>query len=253
MREDAEGRLGGWDFRGREREVAALEAGWRATGIDAGAPVMVVHGEPGIGKTRTVAEFTRSVRAQDAEVLWGVAYEGGSSHPYGVWREAIDGYIKRLADAGLQAVLGDEARWLAPLAPDGVLAGRAPVGVPTVVARARLAEVLARMLDALPAPAVVILDDMQWADPESLELFGHVARLTPRSLIVVIFRGAGLELGHPLAQRLAELQRQRSCECLPLDSLSRRDGGRLLEQAAGIPLETQLVDALYEQSGGNPF
>jgi hypothetical protein len=62
-----------------------------------------------------------------------------------------------------------------------------------------------------------------------------------------------LELGHPLAQRLAEVQRQRSCEYLPLDSLSRRDGGRLLAQAAGIPLETQLVDALYAQSGGNPF
>jgi DNA-binding CsgD family transcriptional regulator len=100
---------------------------------------------------------------------------------------------------------------------------------------------------------VVVLDDMQWADPESLELFGHVARLTPRSLIVVIFRGAGLELGHPLAQRLAEVQRQRSCQYLPLDRLSRRDGGRLLEQAAGIPVEAQLVDALYEQSGGNPF
>jgi predicted ATPase len=70
-------RAGGWDFRGRGREVAVLEAGWLATGADEGAPVMVVHGEAGIGKTRTVAEFARSVRARDAEVLWGVAYEGG--------------------------------------------------------------------------------------------------------------------------------------------------------------------------------
>jgi len=66
-----------WDFRGREREVAALEAGWSATG-DEDVPIVVVHGEPGIGKTRTVAEFTRSVRDRDGEVLWGTCYEGGS-------------------------------------------------------------------------------------------------------------------------------------------------------------------------------
>jgi DNA-binding CsgD family transcriptional regulator len=253
MRGDATGRVKGWDFRGRERELAALEAGWQAAGEDEGAPVVVVHGEPGIGKTRMVAEFARSVRERDAEVLWGAAYEGGAAHPYGVWREAIDGYAIRLGDAGLKAVLGGEARWLAPLSPNGVLSGGAPVGVPAVVARLRLAEVLARMLEALPARAVVVLDDMQWADLESLELFGHVARLSPSSLIVVVFRGVGLELGHPLAQRLAEIRRQRSCEYLPLESLSRRDGGRLLEQAAGIPLQTELVDALYAQSGGNPF
>jgi DNA-binding CsgD family transcriptional regulator len=246
-------RIGGWDFLGREREIASLEAGWQAAGGDDGAPVVVVHGEPGIGKTRMVAEFARSVRARDAEVLWGTCDEGGSSPPYGVWREAIDGPAARLRDTGLEALLGDDARWLAPLAPEGVQGAGVPVGVPAGLARRRLAEVVARMLDALPAPATVILDDMQWADPESLALFGQLARVSPHSLIVVIFRGAGLELGHPLARRLADVQRQRSCEYLPLDSLSRRDGGRLLEQAAGTPLEPQLVDALYRQSGGNPF
>jgi predicted ATPase len=64
-----------WDFRGREREVAALEAGWSAPG-DEDVPIVVVHGEPGIGKTRTVGEFARSVRDRDAEVLWGTCYEG---------------------------------------------------------------------------------------------------------------------------------------------------------------------------------
>jgi len=253
MEGDAKRRIRGWDFCGREREIAALEAGWQTAGEARAAPVIVVHGEPGIGKTRMVAEFAGSVRDRGAEVLWGTCYEGGSSPPYGVWKEAIEEYSDGLGDVGLEVVLGEQARWLAPLAPDGVLDGRAPVGVPAGVARLRLAEVLARMLEALPARAVVILDDMQWADPESLELFGHLARLSPDSLIVVIYRGAGLELGHPLAQRLADVQRQRSCQYLPLDSLSRRDGGRLIEQAAGTPLETPLVDALYEQSGGNPF
>jgi len=253
MTGDAKGRVKGWDFRGREHEVAALEAAWVAAGSEDGAPVMVVHGEPGIGKTRMIAEFTRSLRARDIQVLKGAAYEGGSGRPYGVWGEAMDECVKRLGSPGLKGLLGNEARWLAPLVQDGVLAEQVPVGVPALVARARLAEVLAGLLDALPARVVVVLDDMQWADPESLELFAHVARLAPKALIVIIFRGASLELGHPLAQRLAEVQRQRSCEYLPLDSLSRRDGGQLLEQAAGMVLEIELIDALHERSGGNPF
>jgi DNA-binding CsgD family transcriptional regulator/tetratricopeptide (TPR) repeat protein len=116
-----------------------------------------------------------------------------------------------------------------------------------------LAEVLVRVLDSFERPPVVVLDDMQWAYPESLELFGHVARLANGSLLVVSCRGTGLDLGHPLAKRLAEVQRQRSCEYVPLGSLSREEAGELLEQAARGPLQARLVDAVYEESGGNPF
>jgi predicted ATPase len=243
----------GWDFRGRGREVAALEAGWRAGAAGHGAPVIVVHGEAGIGKTRTVTEFARAVRALDAEVLSGAAYEGGLSTPYGVWREAASSYLEQLGDDGLQRALGDGAGWLALLVPDGMCSQHVPVGVSVEMARVRLAEAFARMLDASPVQAMLILDDMQWADPDSLELLGQVARLMPQLLIVVIFRGISLELGHPLARRLADIQRQRPCEYLPLGSLSRGDGGQLLEQAAGTLLEANRVDALYELSGGNPF
>jgi predicted ATPase len=120
------------------------------------------------------------------------------------------------------------------------------------VARLRLAEVLARVLDSFEHPPLVVLDDMQWAYPESLELFGHVTRLA-RSSLVVCCRGTGLELGHPLAQRLAEIHRLRSCEYMALGGLPRGEAGELLEQASGGPLEAALVDAAYADSGGNPF
>jgi DNA-binding CsgD family transcriptional regulator/tetratricopeptide (TPR) repeat protein len=249
----AAGRGRSTGFHGREPEVRALDAGWRAIPGDDRAPVIVVHGEPGIGKTRTVSEFARSVRARGGEVLSGAAYEGRSVRPYGVWREALSGFLTRLGAGALQDVLGAEARWLAPLAPEGISAGPTPAGVPAGVARVRLAELLTQMLETLPIRPVVVLDDMQWADSTSLDLLDHVTRLATSVLVVVIFRGAGLELGHPLAQVLARVQRHRSCEYLPLDSLSRDDGGHLLEQAAGSSLDPQMVDALYRRSGGNPF
>jgi DNA-binding CsgD family transcriptional regulator len=127
------------------------------------------------------------------------------------------------------------------------------VTAPAGVARMRLAEVLVRVLDAFERPPVVVLDDIQWAYPESLELFGHVCRLARGAVVVVSCRGSALDLGHPLAQRLAEVHRQRSCEYLALESLSRAEAGELLEQVAGGSLEAGLVDTVYEESGGNPF
>jgi DNA-binding CsgD family transcriptional regulator len=242
-----------WDFVGRFDELAALEAAWLAAGSDQAAPVVVVCGEAGIGKTRIVAELGRVVRARGGEVLWGTCHEGGDGHPFAVWAEAVRGYVERVGGEGLGAALGVEARWLAPLAGDVALPDSGGVIAPAEVARLRMAEVLARMLDSFERPPVVVLDDMQWAYPESLELFSHVSRLATGSLVVVCCRGTGLDLEHPLAQRLAEVQRQRPCEYLSLGSLSRREAGELLEQAAGRALEVALVDAMYEEGGGNPF
>jgi predicted ATPase len=149
--------------------------------------------------------------------------------------------------------LGDQARWLAPLVGDLALVERERLSVPAAVARVRMAEVLAEVLESFARPPLVVLDDMHWAYPESLELFGQVARLATGALLVVCSRGSGLELGHPLSQRLAEVQRQRSCEYLSLGSLSREEAGELLERVAGGALEKGLIDAAYEESGGNPF
>jgi predicted ATPase len=242
-----------WDFVGRAGELRSLEAGWLRAGAGEAALVIVVCGESGIGKTRTVAELARVVRARGAEVWWGTCYEGGDAHPYGVWAEAIRGYVERSGGEALAAVLGGEVRWLAPLLGDVALPGVERVSAPPGVARLRLAEVLARLLDSFEHPPVVVLDDMQWADPDSLEVLGHVSRLARGALVVVSCRGTGLELGHPLAQRLAEVNRQRRCEYVALESLPRGEAGELLEQAAGGPLEAALVDAVYVDSSGNPF
>jgi DNA-binding CsgD family transcriptional regulator len=239
-----------WEFVGRVSELAVLTRAWRTAEDGGVAPVLVVYGEAGIGKTRTVAEFASAVRERGGEVLWGSCYEGGDAHPYAVWSEAIREWVERIGPEGLRSAVGPEARWLAPLLPDirGIR-----MGVPAEVARVRLAEVLAGALGSFERPPVLVLDDMQWAYPDSLELFVQTARLATGAVMVLCCRGTALELGHPLAQRLAEVHRQRACEYLPLTSLSRPDAGELLEQAAGEPLEPALVDAVYSESGGNAF
>jgi DNA-binding CsgD family transcriptional regulator len=240
----------GWEFVGRAAELSVLEGAWRAA-ASASAPVVVVHGEPGIGKTRMVAELARRARAEDAEVLWGTFYEGGATSPYGAWNEATERFVTRARQAG--SGIGADGRWLAPLAPASSDGGAAPEAVPAQVARLRMAEALARLFDWQPLPPVVVLDDAQWAHPDALELLHHVARLARETLIVVIFRGGALALGHPLARCLAEIGRQRPCEYVLLDGLAAREGADLLGQAAGEALDATAVAGLYRQSGGNPY
>ena len=239
-----------WEFVGRVNELATLDRAWLTAEGGEVAPIVVVYGEAGIGKTRTVAEFARIVGERGAEVLWGSCYEGGDAHPYAVWAEAIREWVERLGDEGLRAAVGPELRWLTPLLPEVQAAG---VAVPAEVARVRLAEVLAGVLGSFERPPVVVLDDMQWAYPDSLELFAQTARLASGAVVLVCCRGTGLELGHPLAQRLAEVHRQRPCEYLPLGSLPREEAGDLLEQTAGESVEPAVVDAVYAESGGNAF
>jgi DNA-binding CsgD family transcriptional regulator len=238
------------DFVGRAAEFEALEGAWVVAGAGQVAPVVVVYGEAGIGKTRIAGEFARAVRGRGGEVLWGTCFDGGPARPYGVWAEAIRGLAERLGGDGLRSVLGAEVRWLGPLMPD---VERWRPRTPAEIARLRLAEVLARLLASFERPPAVVLDDMQWASPDSLELFAQVARLASGAVVVVCSRASGLALGHPLAARLAEVHRLRSSEYVSLGGLSRQEAGHLLERMTGAPLEPELVDLLYAETDGNPF
>ncbi|MDX6645679.1 MAG: hypothetical protein QOK40_1406, partial [Miltoncostaeaceae bacterium] len=252
--EPAEGLWSG-RFVGRARELATLEALLAVPRVGP-TPLVVLHGEAGIGKSRTAAEFARRARGRGAQVLWGACDEGGLAPPYGPWREALGSHAERLPPDELCALLGADAAVLGELVP---AVRRALPELPAAAAlapgegRLRLYEAVVRLLNGLGGSTVLILDDLHWASAAALELFGYVARLATRPLIVVTYRGTQLDLDHPLTQRLAEANRQRPCEHLLLASMSREDAVALLDSAAGRTLEPELVDVVWGESGGNPF
>src|SRR5438309_1577434 len=75
-------------FVGRAKELATLEALLAMPRVGP-TPLVLLHGEAGIGKTSTAAEFARRARGRGAVVLWGTCYEGGVAAPYGPWRDAL--------------------------------------------------------------------------------------------------------------------------------------------------------------------
>lgn len=92
-------------FVGRAAELARL--GQRLRGARAGhGAVVLLEGEAGIGKTRTLEELAETARAEGATVLWGRCYEGEAARPYGPFAEALTEYARRAPAETLRADLG---------------------------------------------------------------------------------------------------------------------------------------------------
>src|SRR5208282_2193777 len=149
-----------------------------------GALVMLV-GEPGIGKTRTLEEFAELARNEHATVLWGRCYEGEWAPPFGPFSEAIAEYAHSAEPETLKRELGNGGLPLARLVP--ALRERLPeLGEPVPLApeeeRFRLLDAVAQLLIAVSAraPLVLVLDDLHWADRGTIAMIRHVARFVAR-------------------------------------------------------------------------
>src|SRR5262245_57780737 len=139
---DAAARLGQTPFTGRTAELARLTHRLdEARGGRGG--VVLVMGEPGIGKTRTLEELAERVRPQGTLVLWGRCYEGEAGRPYGPFAEALGEYARTAAAEALAADAGPAAAPLGRLVP--VVRERLPelpepVAVEPYAGRVRLRE-----------------------------------------------------------------------------------------------------------------
>src|SRR5262245_26568775 len=107
-RDDPAAALRHTPFTGRTVELGRLERRWEEARGGRGGVVMLV-GEPGIGKTRTLEEFAETARAAEALVLWGRCYEGEAARPYGPFAEALAEYVRKADAETLRGDLGPGA------------------------------------------------------------------------------------------------------------------------------------------------
>src|SRR5215468_3823261 len=195
-------------FTGRTAELHCLRR--RLDEARAGnGGVVLLAGEPGIGKTRTLAELVETARAQGALVLWGRCYEGEATRPFGPFAEALGAYARATAPEGLRADLGLHAAALTRLVPElrqRLTDLQEPVALEPNEERVRLLDAVAQSLLAVAArvPTVLVLDDLHWADPGTVAMLRHVARFAPRAQLLVLgaYRDVDVAAHHPLAEAL---------------------------------------------------
>jgi class 3 adenylate cyclase/tetratricopeptide (TPR) repeat protein len=246
-------------FTGRATELARLERRLEEARGGHGGVVMLA-GEPGIGKTRTLEEFADAARAQEVLVLWGRCYEGEAARPYGPFAEALAEHVRTADAAALRADLGSGAAPLTRLVP--VLRERLP-DIPEPVTldpweeRVRLLDAVAQFLLALASrtPTVLVLDDLHWADPSTVAVLCHVARFAPRArlLLVGAYRDVEVDRGHPLADALGTLPRETSYEQVALQGLEAASVATLVRSVTDRDVPAAWADILARETSGNPF
>lgn len=246
-------------FVGRAAELARLTARLREAQSGSGGLVMLV-GEPGIGKTRTLEEFAEIARTEGALVLAGRCYEGEAARPYGPFVEALTEYARGADPEALRADLGVGAAPLARLVPavrERLPDIAEPVALQPDEERIRLLDAVAQWLIALSirTPVALVLDDLHWADAASVALLRHVARFAGRNRLLLLgaYRDVEVTPQQPLADALGVLPRETTYEHLALTGLASAEVEELLATVADQKAPDALVAAISAETSGNPF
>ena len=247
------------DFVGRQRELGELVSALDDALAGRGRLVMLV-GEPGIGKTRTAQELVAIAEQRGAQVLLGRCYEGEGAPPYWPWLQPMRAYLAQTDTQKLRSQMGVGATDIAEILPE--IRQKLPdLGTSTALepaqARFRLFESIITFLKNIAGeqPTVLVLDNLHWADTPSLLLLEFLAAELENSPLLVLgtYRDVELTRGHPLARSLGELSRQRPFQRVLLRGLAHDDVGRYIAVALQAETAPELVEAIYEQSEGNPL
>ncbi|HXU04111.1 MAG TPA: AAA family ATPase, partial [Polyangia bacterium] len=228
-------------FVGREAERAEIRAGLARAAAGQGGLVMLV-GEPGIGKTRLADEASDDARAMGFEVVWGRCWEGEAPPAYLPWTQVM---------RAIPAPASGRAAALAPVLPE---LGSRPAAAGEA-AGFELAEAVMAALAAGTArrPYLLVFDDLHAADAGSLRLLEFVVRsLRGRSLLVLgSYRDVEARLSPEGARLLGRIAREG--QSLPLARLAPDEIAALAQARVGRALSRAIVDDLLRTTDGNPL
>jgi hypothetical protein len=244
---------------GREREVAELRAALDAA-LGGCGRVVLIGGEPGIGKTRLASALADEAQSRGVPVWWGRGRDDRAVPAFWPWSTALRRWMDRVGEAVVAAAAGPRCAELAHVFP--VLRDRIAGSASTETgkpdgSRFHLFDVVTRFLGdvARHAGLVVVLDDVHRADRSSLELLEFIATdLTDLGvLLVATYRDTEVEREHPFAGTLARLACEPSTRMLPVDGLAAQHCARWLT-LAGAPGDAATIgDAVRQETNGNPF
>jgi class 3 adenylate cyclase/GAF domain-containing protein len=244
---------------GRVAELGRLDQRWAAAVAGRGGLVLVA-GEPGIGKTRLAEELGEQAAHHGAEVLWGHCFEGDWVPPYAPFAEALVQLVNSADPVELQVDLGEGGPALAPLVPalrSAVPNLTDPAPLQSDEERFRVLDAMARLLAARSAraPVLLCLDDLQWADRGTVAMLRHLARFAAhqRLLVVGAYRDVEIDPTHPLAQAFASFHRETTFEVIELNGLGAAAVADLLAALGGHDVPEKVGAAWACETDGNPF
>ena len=247
-------------FVGREPELRQVRDAFDNALSGQGSLVMVV-GEPGIGKTALCEQLATYVAVRGGRTLVGHCYEEGSlSLPYLAFVEALRTYVLGRDPDGLKSDLGSGGPEVARIVSEvreRVQVEPRPAGGDPEEERWRLLQAVTTFLRnaATVQPLLLVLEDLHWADRGTLDLLLHVARNLEGSRLMVVgtYRDVEVDRAHPLSATLAELRRIGTLPRVLLRGLTVDEVHRMYNIIRGHEVQWAQVEAVHRQTEGNPL
>jgi len=248
---------------GREAEMTELKRRWDRVrrGESEMEPVLLISGEAGIGKSRLLRELQVYAGLRDGYVLQGIAREEDMGIPYNLFATALRNYIREQPmDTLARHAPGFIAGEVAKLAPQlGDKLGYIPPNPPLSAdaERARLLEQVSNFFlnMANERPVLLLLDDLHFADPGSLELLETLARSSVGSslLIAGAYRDVSVGFSTAINHHIAVLAVSELVYRVPLARLPDTAVRQMLEALLGDPVSDEFVRSIYDVTEGNPL
>jgi DNA-binding CsgD family transcriptional regulator len=228
-------RLWRGEFVGRARELELLDVRLRAA-LEGECQVVLLAGEPGVGKTRLAEEVVERAQRLGMVCGWGRATDDEGCPPYWPFRQVLGttadvAVLDRAPGAASASEVAQERFLLFEAVTDALLAVAQPQGL------------------------LVVLDDLQWADAASVQLLKHLAMGRPgsRLLVLVAYRDTETTGQDPLRSRLADLAREPSVTRMRLVGLSEAEVATQLAGVTGWAVPDSVAAAVCRRTDGNPF
>ena len=248
-------RVGTAELVGRADELSVLIGVVRQIGDPAAPTCVLLTGEAGVGKSRLLSALADDVAGRHVRVLRGACLELSEALPYGPFADVLNELV---TEDGVHAVREFAGPWvgeLSAMTPDLNVAGSQAGDASGD--RHRLFQAVATVLAGLARqrPTVVLIEDMQWADQSTVDLFNFLVyrAVGTQVLLVATVRDEGMRDEDPVGAMIASLQRSRRSITLPLHGLDLHAVKELTAAISGHALPDPDVERIHELTDGNPF
>lgn len=244
---------------GRDEELRLVAEALDRAASGNGALVLL-GGEPGIGKSRLADEAAAVARSRGFVTLWGRGWEDAGAPPYWPWVQVFRAYLRQTDAEAARRQLGPSAVDLVSALPELrelFVELPEPANPDTDAARFQLFDSTVSFLRraGTDRPLLVVLDDLHATDPSSLRLLRFLAgQLSEMRLVVLAtYRDVELTPDHPLTHAIADVGREPTTSTLLLGGLDRDALRTLIGTTARVPEPEAFVAALERGTKGNPL